>query len=212
MPSVTKNPPGKPTTPTLVSRTQTAITVKTSAGSGSTPTSYRFRIGSPGIAAATISGTLTTRTVTSSQVTFTGLKANTPYEIDVIAINADGESSDSNNLRTSTLAERTLPPGPIRNLKSSDMTTTTISLKWDAPNSGGPVNDYDVRYRKVGLLSWTTVIHTGIATTHNVLGLVAGTSYEFEVQAKGHGGSSSWVRTTLKTNSEHHLLYFRLEI
>lgn len=184
--------PGKPATPVLVSRTTTSLTVRTAAGSGSPPTSYRFQL-------RTAADVITSYDSNSSQITITGLTPNTAYSVRAFAINSAGESPSSDYFITGTLAEPAVAPGPVRNLRLDTRTAFQISVRWDTPNTGGPANDYDVQYRKSGATSWTTESHDGTHTINTITNLSASTSYEIEVRANGHGGNSSWTRITLST-------------
>jgi hypothetical protein len=80
-------------------------------------------------------------------------------------------------------------PGQVTNLNASNPTASSITLNWSAPNSGGAVNSYTVQYRVTGNSTWSTYA-TGITnTTVSATGLVASTSYDFQVYAVNAGGS-----------------------
>ena len=92
--------PGSPSTPTLASRTSTSLTLATVAGSGGTPTTYRWRISTN----STVSNQDPMHTSSSPSITITGLDEDTDYWIDVRAENSEGDSDYSGDLATSTLA------------------------------------------------------------------------------------------------------------
>jgi len=68
--------------------------------------------------------------------------------------------------------------GTPSGLAASSITTTTATLGWSAVS--GAVS-YNVQYRLVGATTWTTT--TSTTTSRAITGLVAGSSYEFQVQA-----------------------------
>ena len=92
--------PGTPSTPALSSRTTTSLTLATVAGSGGTPTTYRWRISTN----STVSNQDPMHTSTSPSITITGLDEDTDYWIDVRGENSVGNSAYSGDLATSTLA------------------------------------------------------------------------------------------------------------
>ena len=100
--------PETPSTPTLTSRTVSSLTLATVAGSGGTPTLYRWRYSTNDLV------TDIDPMVTSStpNVTITGLELDTDYWIDVRAENSEGNSAYSGNLATSTLAIPVQPTAP----------------------------------------------------------------------------------------------------
>ncbi|MFC7348028.1 GEVED domain-containing protein [Chryseobacterium zhengzhouense] len=67
------------------------------------------------------------------------------------------------------------PPG----LTITQLTPTTAEVVWDAYTGPGATNTYILRYRKVGIPSWTTVnVNTN---THTLIGLLELTKYEMQV-------------------------------
>ncbi len=70
-------------------------------------------------------------------------------------------------------------------LAASNVLTTSAVLSWTAV----PGASYDLRYREVGVSTWTTTAVTGISL--NVTGLTTLTQYEAQVRSKCSGGSNS---------------------
>lgn len=67
------------------------------------------------------------------------------------------------------------PPG----LTITQLTPTTAEVVWDAYTGPGATNTYILRYRKVGIPSWTNVnVNTN---THTLVGLLELTKYEMQV-------------------------------
>ena len=91
------------------------------------------------------------------------------------------------------------PPAAPANLQTSDITTTSATLSWDA--STGQVTGYKILYRisAPGSQLGTLVGDTGDTTTYTVQGLEPGTAYAFRVIAIGPGTESQmsgFVRVT----------------
>lgn len=190
-------PPGIPEAPTPITSTQTTVSVSTRAGLGGTPTLYRWRISTD--SSITDDDTILTSVVPN--ITIRNLTKDSTYYIDVRAENAAGNSAYSSDTSVKTLSDTPIPPDPPRNLKDSEKTSTTVKLIWDAPLGGGPLNDYDVRYRLGGIGNWTSVVHSGTHRTISITGLLSNQSYEFAVQSKGPGGSSIWATHSTTTNA-----------
>jgi hypothetical protein len=82
------------------------------------------------------------------------------------------------------------PPGPPTNLRCGTGTAGAVTPTWDAP--AGTVTSYTLQWRPVGTSSWNVV--TGITTTYWViLGLMAGTGYEWQVAALNDAGNSGFT-------------------
>ena len=80
-------------------------------------------------------------------------------------------------------------PGQVTNLSTSNTTTSSITLTWQAPASGGAVSNYTVQYRITGTTTWSTFITTLTTTSDTVTGLLASTSYDFQVYGVNGGGA-----------------------
>jgi hypothetical protein len=80
-------------------------------------------------------------------------------------------------------------PGQVTNLVSSAMTSTSIALSWQAPESGGSPSSYTVRYRQSGTATWnSTATDVGMMTS-TLSGLLPTTSYDIVVQAVNAAGA-----------------------
>lgn len=80
-------------------------------------------------------------------------------------------------------------PGQITGLAASGASTSSISLSWSAPASGGTPASYTVQYRMSGTTAWTTSSGSIIGTSDTVGSLTAGTTYDFQVFATNAGGA-----------------------
>ncbi|HME19865.1 MAG TPA: fibronectin type III domain-containing protein [Acetobacteraceae bacterium] len=127
--------------------------------------------------------------ITGTSYTVTGLAATTSYDFQVFAVNAAGTgTAPSVASATTTIPAPGLPSG----LAVGTATATTMPLSWTAPASGGAVASYSVRSSPHGVGTWTTVPGIG-GTSTTIIGLTAGTSYDFEVDAANAGGDSGWT-------------------
>ena len=77
-----------------------------------------------------------------------------------------------------------------------------LSVSWFAPNAGtNPITSYDVRYRRTGTTSWTTVDPATLGTrSYTISGLSNGTTYNVQVRAVSTV-NGNWSSTTSQTTS-----------
>jgi hypothetical protein len=105
-----------------------------------------------------------------------GLMPNTEYEWKVKSICINGETSDFINptikFKTDSLC------GMVNNLNVVRIGFDNATLKWT--NTGGDIQLFKIRYKKVGTLVWTTKYSTKDSIKIN--GLLPNTNYEFQVQ------------------------------
>ena len=82
--------------------------------------------------------------------TLTGLQGGASYQIQVRASNSVGTGAWSESYLTSLSSAPTAPAAPMLTLTGTD----TVIVSWGAPFDGGDViTDYDVQYRKTGIVS-----------------------------------------------------------
>jgi hypothetical protein len=72
-------------------------------------------------------------------------------------------------------------PGQVSGLSTSGATTTTITVAWQSPSTGGAVASYVVQFRPTGTTSWTSSVPIIGAATYELTALEAATSYDFSV-------------------------------
>ena len=116
----------------------------------------------------------------------TGLTPGTFYSFSVRAKDAAGNiSGDSNivNVTTDVFVDST-PPSTPTNLTASNTTQTTTDLNWTASTDNVGVASYDV-------YQGASVIANVVNTNYQVTGLVASSSYSFNVIAKDALGNES---------------------
>ena len=140
--------------------------------------------------------------VTGTSFPISNLAANSWNEFAVRGWNSSGLGAWSpvHGVRMGSTVPVPEPPGAPRDLNSTDRTHNSATLRWNAPNTGGPVARYHV-YRVVG--STNTRIATTTNTAWPLSGLAASTSYSYFVVAEGSGflsaRSNTHTFTTLAT-------------
>ncbi|MGW4469944.1 glycosyl hydrolase family 18 protein [Nonomuraea sp. NPDC004354] len=132
-------------------------------------------------------GTLVT-TVTGTTHTDTGLTANTAYTYTVRARDAAGNQSAHSTAVTATTTgggggDTTAPSVP-GNVRSTGVTSNSVSLAWNASTDNVGVTGYEI-YRG------GTLVTTVTGTTHTDTGLTANTAYTYTVRARDAAGNQS---------------------
>lgn len=82
----------------------------------------------------------------------------------------------------------TSAPGQVIGLSGSNTTSTTITVSWQVPSSGGAVTSYIVHFRPTGSTIWTSSAPVFSATTYQIAALQASTSYDIFVEAQNASG------------------------
>jgi titin len=85
-------------------------------------------------------------------------------------------------------------PDPPRNLATTEVTETTVGLRWEPPelDGGSPITGYVVEMRAANKKTWNK-IDTTPSLEFNVTGLTQGTEYVFHVAAQNAVGISDFV-------------------
>jgi chitodextrinase len=167
---VDTDPPTVPQNLRMTSRTITSISLAWDASSDTGSEVEGYTLYRNGVAIGTFSATTTT-------YTNTGLTMNTSYTYEVDAFDAfNNRSAKSDALVVSTVNDAD-PPTVPQNLHSTGVTTSTISLAWDASTDPTTsVAGYTV-YRN------GTSIGTVTGTTFTDTGRTQNTSYTYTVDA-----------------------------
>jgi hypothetical protein len=121
---------------------------------------------------------LTPTLVTSHSVTLTGLTLGTTYDFDVVSANVSSLSSNSaNGSFTTTAVTYTAPV--ITNVATTNLTSTSVTVTWTTDQPSSSLINYGTT---TGYGSSTT-LDTNLVTAHSetIVGLAAGTSYDFDV-------------------------------
>jgi chitodextrinase len=133
---------------------------------------------------------------TSTSYSVSGLTANTSYSFYIKAKDAAGNVSAASNTTNATTLEDidTEAPTAPTSLIASNITQNTIDLSWNASSDNVGVTGYDV-YEGGSYLSSTT------ATSYDVSGLTANTTYSFYVKAKDAAGNASSASSTINATT-----------
>lgn len=136
----------------------------------------------------------------STTFNVTGLTASTSYSFFVRALDAAGNiSANSNTINVTTTAgggNDTQPPSTPTNLAASNITSTSLTLNWTASTDNVGVTNYNI-YRNNNYLASTG----SSATTFNVVGLTASTTYSFFVRALDAAGNLSNASTSINATT-----------
>jgi len=130
--------------------------------------------------------------------TDTGLADSTVHTYRIIAINAAGESGESNSADATTLAQPVQAPGPPASLTAATG-AGMVTLTWTAPlfNGGASVTEYEYRYKEDTVAAWTGIGWTsaGDKLTVEVKPLKPAILYDFEVRARNSSGAGTAVNS-----------------
>jgi chitodextrinase len=169
--------PTAPTGLTLVSRTQTSITLAwTGALDNFAVTGY----------GAYVNGVLA-GTTTSTSFTFTGLNCGTLHPLTVDAFDLAGNRSSRTLMHVSTNACQvdTQPPNVPQGLHTASKSQTTVTLAWDATTDNQGVVGYHLYRDNVRVASTPNL-------TYTFTGLVCGTLYALALEAYDAAGNVSY--------------------
>lgn len=112
------------------------------------------------------------------------------YEVQVASI-CNGETNPNpwanTQIFTTVRVCEVLPPG----FTITQLTPTTAEVVWSAYTGTGATNNYILRYRKVGLPSWTTINVSN--NTYTITGLLELTKYEMQVANVCSGGPGNFT-------------------
>lgn len=137
---------------------------------------------------------------------YTGLNANTQYELHSHVVNSDYNDTPSNGNQEGTIV-RTTRHWTLPIVGSATVTTSMNSataFNWSRTDGGTWVASsryYRIRYRQKGTTSWTT---TGWSTNTSgiISSLTAGKIYEVQIQPRAHGGGGDNVDGSWSGTSE----------
>ena len=166
---------------------QTSATISWSASSNANSYVVRYRAQGGSYSNATVSGT---------SHSLSGLNASTTYEWSVKADCGTGNESSYASNASFTTSDPIVCNAPS-GLNATSVTYNSATLNWGAASNA---SSYSVRYRANGG-SWTT--QSTSATSLNVSGLSAETSYEFQVQSDcGSGNTSAYSSSASFTTDD----------
>lgn len=139
-----------------------------------------------GVVAYDISWTGGSTSVTGTSATVSNLSAATSYAFSIKARDAAGNSSApvTVNATTNPATPDNQAPSMPTGLASSNITSNSVTLSWNASTDNVGVSAYDV-------LQGSTVVASPNSTSTTVTGLSANTPYSFSVRAKDAAGNIS---------------------
>ena len=193
-------PPDAPGAPTVASASTTAVTVRwTAPDTAGKPAieDYDVRYRASGDDAwidASFDGTTPVARISS-------LAADTAYEAQVRATNAEGTSawSAAGSGSTDSPANVARPPGAPTGVAVSADSSTSLQVTWTAPrDTGTALAGYGVQYRATGETRWRDHPHEGTATQSVIENLRVGTAYQVRVRSLGDG-DSDWTAAEGRT-------------
>ena len=184
-------PPGQPAAPTVSatagSTTSLDVTWTAPTNTGPAIASYdlQYRAGTSG------NFTNGPQNVTGTSAAIGSLAADTSYEVQVRATNAEGDGDWSVAGTGRTTA--TSAPGAPTGLTATASGTTAINLSWSAPGStgGSAITGYKIEVSSNGGSSWTNLVAntSNTTTTYAHTGLTAGTTRHYRVSAINANGT-----------------------
>lgn len=136
----------------------------------------------------------TITSIPTNSYSLSGLLPSTAYHYRVLTICGNGSSSFSTPKAFTTTATGNgcnIPSG----LNTTSVTVSSATLFWTAYLGA---QGYDLRYRVSGSNSWTNVLGL-ILNSYACSGLLAGTTYEFQVRANCAAGSGNFSASKLFT-------------
>ncbi|XP_024133336.1 neural cell adhesion molecule 1b isoform X4 [Oryzias melastigma] len=139
----------------------------------------------------------------SNDVTITGLKPETSYELKLLAINGKGESESSpaEFFKTEPVQGNPNPPKLEGALQPKG---NSLKVSWTKQDDGGsPILHYLVRYKPIHATEWKPEIRQPSDSEYVVLrGLKWDTEYNIYVVAENEKGKSSPATMSFRTSSK----------
>jgi hypothetical protein len=190
--TVRNPPPQVLTSLAVVSVTENSVTLSWSpedpvAGPVTYSVWLRHVLHDPKGSGATIWYTQIGNNTTDTTITISGLAAGLTQTYYIVATGAGGTSGYAG------ISATTLPAPPPTNLRVTGLTSTTISLAWDAPTGGSiPVASYEVLGWYNGYAAqYPLAVPNIIGTTVTITGIAPGTAFLWGVSARDTAGNVS---------------------
>ena len=183
-------PPGQPAAPTVSataeSTTSLDVTWTAPTNTGPAIASYdvQYRAGTSG------NFTDGPQNVTGTSAAIGSLAADTSYEVQVRATNAEGDG-DWSVAGTGRTTDASVPGAPT-GLTATASGATAINLSWSAPGStgGAAITGYKIEVSANGTSGWTDLVaNTSNTTTYAHTGLAAGDTRHYRVSAINTNGA-----------------------
>ena len=182
-----------PAAPTLAAPTpgyQQVALSWTANGNGGTPiTGFNVYVGTSAGHESTTPSNASPLSSTATTYTVTGLANNTPYFIEIEAVNLVGSSLPSNEVSATTANVPGAPTGLTAAAADGE-----VDLTWTAPasNGGSPITLYDIyEARAANGENYATPTATSAGLSAAITGLTNNTKYYFTVEAVNAVGNSA---------------------
>jgi chitodextrinase len=135
---------------------------------------------------------------TQTSFTWTGLRPSVEYYLSVVAIDAAGNRTFSDQLIVRTPRDTIAPTAPT-NLRVDNVTASQVALSWDPATDESAVASYAVFTSTGQIVEWAP------GTSRTVIGLPPSKQFTFYVRARDWGGnvspaSNTVTATTLPSN------------
>ena len=121
---------------------------------------------------------------TQTSFTWTDVRPGVQYYLYVVAIDAAGNKSFSDQLIVQTPRDTIAPQAPA-NLRVDSVSASQVALSWDPATDESAVASYAVFTSSGQMVAWAP------GTSRTVIGLPPDTTFTFHVKARDHGGNVS---------------------
>jgi chitodextrinase len=180
---VDRKAPSKPTNLRLTAKTTTTISIAWDAATdNSGKLSYEMRLWQD--------PRVPVLPQTQTSFTWTGLQPSKQYYLSVVAIDAAGNKSFSDQLIVQTQRDTIAPAAPT-NLQVDGVTASQVALSWDPASDESAVASYAVFTPSGQIVEWKA------GTTRKVIGLPPNKEFTFHVKARDYGGNVSPASNTV---------------
>ena len=127
---------------------------------------------------------------TQTSFTWTGLRPSVEYYLYVVAIDAAGNKSFSDQLIVRTPRDTIAPTAPT-NLRVDSVTASQVALSWDPATDESAIASYAVFTPTGQIVVWAP------GASRTVIGLAPNRQYTFYVKARDYGGNVSPASNTV---------------
>lgn len=131
---------------------------------------------------------------TSNTLNLTGLNSNSAYDWRVRTNCSSSQSGYSQNAFTT----QSISCGTPTNLVSSSITASSATVSWSTVSGA---SNYAVEYKLSSASTWTVWASSTTATSANITGLSAATSYDWRVRANCSGTLGSYASAQFTTSA-----------
>ena len=131
---------------------------------------------------------------TQTSFTWTGLRPSVEYYLSVVAIDAAGNKTFSDQLIVRTPRD-TIAPGAPTNLHVDSVSASQVALSWDPAPDESAVASYAVFTSTGQIVEWAP------GTSRKVIGLPPNRQFSFYVKARDYGGNVSPASNTVSATT-----------